>query len=135
MGGTLRLTVNSFTKPLKPLKNTWRAKNSRRRTPEVRRKGKWVAEEPKHRPMFWKLWWRREANFLESEDSFVVVLPEHDSTLVVLPKKAKVKVEVKVEEEERNELPEEETAVPEAAVVLRSSAANNHKGLARKVLP
>ncbi|KAI7997881.1 hypothetical protein LOK49_LG10G02363 [Camellia lanceoleosa] len=64
----------------------------------------------------------READFLESEDSFVVVLPEHNSTLVVLPEKAKV------EEEERSELPEEETA----AVVLRSSAANNHKGLARK---
>ncbi|GMP57546.1 hypothetical protein CsSME_00021590 [Camellia sinensis var. sinensis] len=77
----------------------------------------------------------READFLESEDSFVVVLPEHDSTLVVLPEKAEVEVEVEVEEEERNELPEEEAAPPEAAVVLRSSAANNHKGLARKVLP
>ncbi|KAF5933743.1 hypothetical protein HYC85_029914 [Camellia sinensis] len=74
----------------------------------------------------------REVDFLESEDSFVVVLPEHDSTLVVLPEKAEV--EVKVEEEEMNELPEEETTAPEAAVVLRSSTANNHKGLARKVL-
>ncbi|KAI7997543.1 Squamosa promoter-binding-like protein 17 [Camellia lanceoleosa] len=75
----------------------------------------------------------READFLESEDSFVVVLPKHDSTLVVLPEKAEV--EVKVEEEEMNELPEEETAAPETAMVLRSSVANNHKGLARKVLP
>ncbi|GMQ05015.1 hypothetical protein CsSME_00050220 [Camellia sinensis var. sinensis] len=77
----------------------------------------------------------RETNFLESEDSFVVVLPEHDFTLVVLPEKDEVEVKVEEEEEEMNELLEEETATPETAVVLRSSAANNHKGLVRKVLP
>ncbi|KAF5933511.1 hypothetical protein HYC85_029682 [Camellia sinensis] len=69
--------------------------------------------------------WETMAAERESEDSFVVIFPEHDSTLVVLPEKAEV--EVKVEEEERNELPEEETAALEAAVVLRSSAENNHK--------
>ncbi|XP_059637306.1 uncharacterized protein LOC132279364 [Cornus florida] len=62
----------------------------------------------------------------EIEDSFVVVSVEDVNPVVVLPL---LVVDEKPEKEEQEE------AVEDEAVVFHSPAANNDKGLARKVLP
>lgn len=64
------------------------------------------------------------------EDSFVMVMPEADAP----PPPAEVSENVEATTVDREEV-EEEAPAAEAQIVLRSSPANGHKGLARKVLP
>uniref|UniRef100_A0A5B6YVF7 Uncharacterized protein n=1 Tax=Davidia involucrata TaxID=16924 RepID=A0A5B6YVF7_DAVIN len=78
-----------------------------------------------------------EVDVPEIEDSSIVVSPENDALLVVLPEESEETAGNREEVEEASEdsLEQEEEAPPTAAVVLPNSAATNHKGLARKVLP
>uniref|UniRef100_A0A5B6YVY3 Uncharacterized protein n=1 Tax=Davidia involucrata TaxID=16924 RepID=A0A5B6YVY3_DAVIN len=93
--------------------------------------GRRVAEKPAHMSEIPAP--EIEIDVAEIEDSFIVISPENDASAVLLPEKAEETAENRDEVEEARE--EEEEASPTAAVVLRSSAVSNHKGLARKVLP
>ncbi|KAA8528949.1 hypothetical protein F0562_033563 [Nyssa sinensis] len=78
-----------------------------------------------------------ELDVPEIEDSSIVVSPENDIFPVVFPEKSEGTAVSKEEVEEAREdsLQQEEAPPLTSAVVLRNSAATNHKGLARKVLP
>ncbi|KAL6969234.1 hypothetical protein U1Q18_028959 [Sarracenia purpurea var. burkii] len=67
----------------------------------------------------------RASSFAVSDDSFVVILPENESEGTAGD----------IGEEEVDETGNMSPEEARAAVGLRSSSANNHKGLARKVLP
>ncbi|XAR64373.1 hypothetical protein NMG60_11024681 [Bertholletia excelsa] len=75
---------------------------------------------------------QREADVPARDDGFTVVQPENDDPDVALPVEA---VEEEVVDESGNESPEQGGMPAEATFVLRGSSPNNHKGLARKVLP